>query len=117
MTVTFDAPGRPEIVCLCGSTRFKDAFNRAEYDLEQAGIIALSVGFDPDSAVHGGTVGITPEKKALIDRLHHRKIDLADRVLVLNVDGYVGGSTRSEIAYALAHGVRVDYLVPVTVQA
>ena len=80
MTVTFDAASRPEIVCLCGSTRFKDAFNRAEYQFEQAGIVALSVGFDPDSAVHGGTVGVTPATKAAIDELHHRKIDMADRV-------------------------------------
>lgn len=102
----------PQITCLCGSTRFREAFQRAEYDLERAGVIVLSVGFDPDSTVHGGTVGITPAEKLVIDELHLRKIDLADEVLVLNVGGYIGESTAREIAYAERHGKPVRYLEP-----
>ena len=104
---------RPRIVCVCGSTRFHTAFRRAEYDLEQRGVIALSVGVDPSSTVHGGTVGITPEQKRAIDELHFRKIDLANEVLVLNVGGYIGESTRNEIAYAERTGKPVRYLEPV----
>jgi nucleoside 2-deoxyribosyltransferase len=51
-----------------------------------------------------------PALKARLDELHKRKIDLADYVLVLNVGGYIGRSTRSEIAYAAAHGKPVIYL-------
>jgi hypothetical protein len=105
---------RPEVVCLCGSTRFHDAFQRANYDLTMQGRIVLSVGFFPHSAerAHGETIGCTPEQKDALDELHLRKIDLADRVLVLNVGGYIGDSTRREIAYAEAHGKPIQYLEP-----
>jgi hypothetical protein len=49
----------------------------------------------------------------LFDELHKRKIDLADEVMVLNVGGYIGDSTRSEIEYAVKTGKTVKYLYPV----
>lgn len=97
---------KPLIVCLCGSTRFKDMFIKANTDETDAGHIVLSVGrFVPQAEQ---VLGI--EKKAALDELHKRKIDLADEILVLNVDGYIGSSTRSDINYALAHKKRVRYL-------
>lgn len=104
---------RPEIVCLCGSTRFYDTFQRANYDLTMAGKIVLSVGFYPHAVSkhgHGEGVGHDSAQKVMLDELHKRKIDLADRVLVLNVSGYIGSSTRNEIEYALAHDKPVEYL-------
>ena len=102
---------RPKIVCLCGSTRFKEAFDRANYELTMEGSIVLSVGFFVHrSDAHGENVGCTLEQKVALDELHKRKIDLADEVFVLNVGGYIGDSTRSEIAYAEAHGKPVRYL-------
>ncbi len=50
--------------------------------------------------------------KDALDSLHLRKIDLADRVFVLNVDGYIGESTRGEIAYALSQGKPIEFLNP-----
>lgn len=104
----------PEIVCLCGSTRFYDAFQRANYYETMRGKIVLSVGHYPHSpeTAHGESVGCTPEQKIALDILHKRKIDLADEVLVLNVGGYIGSSTRSEIEYAEAHGKPIRYLEP-----
>lgn len=104
---------RPEIVCLCGSTRFYDAFQQANYDLTMQGRIVLSVGFYPHSKAehgHGEGVGHDSDEKIALDELHKRKIDLADRVLVLNVGGYIGESTRSEIEYAERIGRPIDYL-------
>jgi hypothetical protein len=109
----FPCPGRPEIVCLCGSTRFYDAFQQANYDLTMRGVIVLSVGFYPHAKTehgHGEGVGHDSAEKVALDELHKRKIDLADSVLVLNVDQYVGESTRSEIAYAESIGKPVVYL-------
>lgn len=108
---------RPKIVCLCGSTRFYQEFQVANYEETMAGRIVLSVGFYPDSTQHHETVGLTNagypmSKKAELDELHLRKIDLADEVLVLNVGGYIGESTQREIAYAEAHGKPVRYLEP-----
>ena len=103
---------RPEIVCLCGSTRFYDEFQAANYDLTMLGKIVLSVGFYPHAKAlhgHGEGVGHDSAEKVALDELHKRKIDLADRVYVINIGGYIGESTRSEIDYALAHGKPVDY--------
>lgn len=105
---------RPRVVCLCGSTRFFDAFQRANYEETMAGRIVLSVGHYPNAPreAHGENVGCTPEQKIALDELHKRKIDLADEVFVLNVGGYIGDSTRSEIAYAVRAGKPVRYLDP-----
>jgi len=100
----------PTIVCLCGSTRFGEAFNEANLRLTLAGEIVLTVGCDTKS----DNELFTPERlawlKPMLDELHKRKIDLADYIFVLNVGGYIGESTRSEINYAKAHGKRVEYL-------
>lgn len=106
---------KPEIVCLCGSTRFYDEFQQANYDLTMQGKIVLSVGFYPHAkakAGHGEGVGHDSVEKVALDELHKRKIDLADRVYVLNVGNYIGDSTRSEVEYAIAHGKPVDWLEP-----
>jgi hypothetical protein len=107
-------PDLPEVVCLCGSTRFMDAFNAANLRLTHEGRIVLSVG-----SYTRALEGVSPEEafgvdvKARLDELHKRKIDLADRIFVLNVGGYIGDSTRGEIAYAEATGKPVDYLEPI----
>lgn len=106
-------PAKPWIVCLCGSTKFYDAFQAANYGLTMAGQIVLSVGFYPHSRAvhgHGEGVGHNSAEKIALDKLHKRKIDLADYVYVLNVGGYIGESTRSEIEYAKSLGKPVRYL-------
>jgi hypothetical protein len=101
----------PKIVCLCGSTRFYEAFMQANYEETMAGRIVLSVGFFMHRAdTHNESVGCTPEQKIGLDELHKRKIDLADEVIVLNVGGYIGESTRSEIEYAQRLGMPIRYL-------
>jgi hypothetical protein len=105
----------PTIVVLCGSTRFYQQFQRANYDETMAGKIVLSVGFymHRAEAAHGENWGCTQEQKIALDELHKRKIDLADEVLVLNVGGYIGDSTRSEIEYAQSLRMPIRYLEPV----
>lgn len=102
---------KPEVVCLCGSTRFYDTFQKVNFDLTMEGKIVLSVGFYPHAQdqAHGGAVGVTEEQKRHLDELHCRKIDLADRVHVINVDGYIGSSCMSEIAYALLRGKAITF--------
>jgi hypothetical protein len=48
-------------------------------------------------------------RKADLDELHKRKIDLADEIFVINVGGYIGESTKSEIEYARANKKPVSY--------
>ena len=98
---------KPTIVCLCGSTRFSDAYRKANLDETLAGRIVLTIGCDFKSA---DALELTDEDKTRLDELHLRKIDLADEVLVLNVGDYIGESTGREVAYAIAAGKRVRYL-------
>ncbi len=106
-----EAPS-PTIVTLCGSTRFYREFQRANYEETMAGRIVLSVGFYWHASVetHGEQWGCTPEQKVALDWLHFRKIELSDEILVLNVGGYIGESTRNEIAHAKKCGKRIRYL-------
>jgi hypothetical protein len=100
---------RPKIVCLCGSTRFMEVFFEAGWRETLAGKIVLSVGVCKHAAHHGAeALGEDVVKR--LDDLHKRKIDLADEVLVLNVGGYIGDSTRSEIEYATRNNKPIRWL-------
>lgn len=46
----------------------------------------------------------------MLDDMHKRKIDIADEIFVIKVGGYIGESTRNEIAYAESQGIGVRYL-------
>jgi len=109
------AQTRPEIVVLCGSTRFRDRFDLANFDLTMDGAIVLAPGVWVRSSPPFSDLpdDLQVSGKAAIDELHKRKIDLADRVYVINVGGYIGDSTRSEIEYAEKLGKPIDYLEPV----
>jgi hypothetical protein len=99
---------KPKVMCLCGSTRFGDAYRDALRAETLAGKIVLTVGL----LGHAEGIDMLGPVKAMLDELHLAKIDLADEVLVLNVGGYVGDSTRREIAYAEGKGKPVRYLDP-----
>lgn len=95
---------RPEIVCICGSARFMVEMRAANRELTFSGVIVVAPS-EADEAP-------TPEQKAVLDDLHLRKIDLADRVMIVNPGGYLGESTRREIAYAEAAGKPISFTDP-----
>ncbi len=103
---------RPTIVCLCGSTRFWRTFQEASLKLTLGGAIVLSIGAASGTDdEHFGNLDRASydQVKEELDELHLRKIDLADEVLILNVDGYLGTSTRRELAYARSLGKPVHF--------
>ena len=103
--------GKYKVITLCGSTRFKDAFMEAQKHLTLEGNIVISVGLFG----HSGDDEVWSEgTKEMLDDVHKRKIDMADKIFVINVGGYIGSSTRSEIEYAAATGKAVRYLEPVS---
>ena len=97
--------GNYKVITLCGSTKFKDDFERINRELTLAGNIVISVG----AFGHSGDT-FTEEQKIMLDDIHKRKIDMADAIYVINKDGYVGSSTRSEIQYALRTGKQIIYM-------
>ncbi|PTX64982.1 hypothetical protein C8P63_101204 [Melghirimyces profundicolus] len=94
-----------KVITLCGSTRFRKEFEEASKTLTLQGHAVISLGFFDKS--EGFTV--TPEQEALFEKIHRRKIDLADEIFVIDVDGYIGESTRKEIEYARKTGKAVRY--------
>ncbi len=101
--------GKFKVITLCGSTRFKDEFQEAQKRLTLEGNIVISVGLFG----HSGDEEVWTEgTKEMLDNMHKRKIDMADAIYVINVGGYIGESTRSEIDYATRHGKEILYLEP-----
>ena len=105
--------GKYKVVTLCGSTRFKEQFMEAQKRLTLEGNIVISVGLfghAGDQEVWDGMdEGTLSKTKEMLDDMHKRKIDMADEIYVINVGGYIGDSTRSEIQYAEEHGKTVRY--------
>ncbi len=99
--------GKYKVITLCGSTRFKDAFMKTQKHLTLEGNIVISVGLFGHS---GDNEVWTDGTKEMLDDMHKRKIDMADEIYVINVGGYIGASTKSEIKYAEATGKTVRYL-------
>jgi hypothetical protein len=96
-----------KVITLCGSTRFKDEFMEIQKRLTLEGNIVISVGLFG----HSGDDEVWNEGvKEMLDRQHLAKIDLADEIFVINVGGYIGESTRREIAYAKSKDKNVAYL-------
>ena len=104
-----------KVITLCGSTRFKDDFMKVQKELTLKGNIVISVGLFEHSGdnevwedMNEDTLTST---KIMIDDMHKRKIDMADEIYVINVGGYIGESTKSEIDYAKQHNKKIRYLV------
>lgn len=99
--------GKYKIITLCGSTKFKEDFLREQKRLTLEGNIVLSVGLFG----HSGDTEVWNEGvKELMDDMHKRRIDLSDEIFVINKDGYIGSSTKSEIEYALKTNKIVRYM-------
>lgn len=112
----------PSIVCLCGSTRFWKQFQETSLELTMQGMIVLSIGAatSTDDSHFGHLSDERQEAiKTRLDALHLAKIRLADSIYVLNVatpaapDGYIGVSTRRELAYAISLGREIHFRNPV----
>ena len=106
--------GQYKVITLCGSTRFKDEFMETQKRLTLEGNIVISVGLfghaGDNEVWENMDEGTLTKTKEMLDDMHKRKIDMADEIFVINVGGYIGSSTRSEIDYAVATGKPVHYL-------
>ena len=97
---------RFNIITMCGSTKFKNEFIESVKWLTLGGNIVISVGLFG----HADGDKLTVVEKIRLDELHKGKIDLCDEIFVVNVDGYIGESTKKEIEYALKNGKKTRFL-------
>ena len=99
-----------KVITLCGSTRFKEDYIRIQKELTLAGNIVISVGLFG----HQGDDEVWEEGvKEMLDEMHLAKIDMADEIFVINLGGYIGASTKREIAYASAKGKKINSMEPI----
>lgn len=94
-----------KVITLCGSTKFKKQFEEVNAKLTIQGHVVISLGFFEQSE----GIEITPEQEALFELIHYKKIDLADEIFVIDVNNYIGESTRKEMEYAKRKGKAITY--------
>ena len=102
-----------KVITLCGSTRFRNEFEQVQKELTLNGYVVISVGLfghsGDDEVWEGKTEGEITETKKMLDDMHRQKIDMADEIFVIDVGGYIGSSTNSEIRYAQSSGKKIRY--------
>ena len=99
--------GKYKVITLCGSTKFKEDFFREQKRLTLEGNIVISVGMFG----HSGDDDVWKDgTKEMLDDMHKRKIDMSDEIFVINKNGYIGSSTKSEIEYAIKTNKKVHYM-------
>lgn len=98
--------GKYTVVTLCGSTKFKNDFERVNRELTLAGNIVLSLA----CFGHADNEVWNKRTKEMLDDIQKRKIDMADMIYVINKDGYIGESTRLEINYAREKGKEIVFM-------
>ena len=95
-----------KIITLCGSIKFKEEFMKIQQKLTLDGNIILMPNFFNNIKKED----IDEEMKRMLDEMHKQKIDMSDEIYVINVGGYIGESTKTEIEYAKVKGKKISYL-------
>lgn len=98
--------GKPKIITLIGSTKFKDEFEHMKLHFSLLGYIVFGV----ICYTHADNIPLTINQRLILNDLHKEKIKMSDKVYVINPGGYIGKATRNEIVFSEALGKPIDYL-------
>ena len=93
-----------KIVTICGSVRFKEDMMKIRDSLMPDVWVMLPENMEMDIQK------IDMDVKSKMDDLHLKKIELADEVIIINIDGYIGQSTALEMHYAKSLGKPMKFL-------
>lgn len=96
-----------KIITICGSMKFQDQMMAVseKLELEEKCIVIQCIYFDKDRK-------LSHQELSILSELHYQKIELCDAVYVVNVGGYIGQSTQSEIEYARSLNKEILFLEP-----
>ena len=93
-----------KVVTICGSMRYADEMKKIAWDLEvKKGLSVIQCVYNVDGQRYEGI------DASILDKIHRKKIDISDAIYVVNIDGYIGNSTKNEIEYAKNNGKEVIY--------
>jgi hypothetical protein len=102
------------VITLCGSTRFTDQMLIKQWELAKQGHVVMTWCVLPFTYLKDSRTHLAEQEGLgdVMDMVHKKKIDLSDEILVINVDDYIGESTKSEILYAINTRKHVKYAYP-----
>lgn len=99
-------PRERKIITICGSSKFKDEILNKQQELTLDNWLVFFDGVFE----HADNINLTKEQKENLNNLHKEKIRISDAIYVVNKNGYIGESTKSEIEFAKQHNKKVYYL-------
>ena len=93
-----------KVITICGSMRYSKEMMKIAEELElKDGYAVIQCVYNVDGQKYEGI------DASILDKIHRKKIDISDAIYVVNIDGYIGNSTRNEIEYAKNNGKEVIY--------
>lgn len=95
-----------KVITLCGSSKFKEDFDRVNEELTMKGNVLFSLGV----FAHSKGIELSDEQVELLKKIHFQKIDMSDTIYVINKGLYYGHSTKLEIDYAMAKGKEILFM-------
>lgn len=95
-----------KIITICGSMKFVREMMEISEKVELQGNVVLMPIYNPSRP---NKEAFTNEEVLILDKMHRERIKLSDAILVVNVNGYIGSSTKSEIEYAKSLNKEVIY--------
>lgn len=94
-----------KVITVCGSLRFMKEIMEITEKMDLQGNCMLSIVYptrtDKDD--------YTEEEKVVLREMHKERIKISDAILVVNVDNYIGSSTKSEIEFAKSLNKEIVY--------
>lgn len=95
-----------KIMTVCGSLRFYKEMMEITEKLELEGNCMLVPIYNPSKSSKDD---FTEEEALVLDKMHKERIKISDAVLIVNVDGYIGNSTKNEIEFAKSLNKEIIY--------
>lgn len=93
-----------KVITICGSMRYSKEMIKIAEELElKEGYAVIQCVYNVDGQKYEGV------DASILDKIHRKKIDISDAIYVVNINGYIGESTRKEIEYANNNGKEVIY--------
>lgn len=93
-----------KVITICGSMRYSKEMMKIAEELElKQGYAVIQCVYNIDGQRNEGV------DASILDKIHRKKIDISDAIYVVNIDGYIGNSTKNEIEYAKNKGKEVIY--------
>lgn len=94
-----------KVITICGSLKFYEEMMKIAVQMELAGNVVLT----PIIPINENKEDLTKEEVSILGKMHKKKIELSDAILVVNVNGYIGNSTKEEMEFARSLKKEVIY--------